>query len=90
MTVRVADNTVVLEGECSLEDADRLQQALLAHPEASVDWRKCSGAHTAVVQVLLAARPAVWGLPQGPALRRFVSPFIPSRDMTAGPGHEVE
>ena len=78
MTVRLdADGTIVLQGVCTVEDAEPLQRLLLEHPEAAVDWRVCEAAHTAVLQVLLVARRAVKG-PAGTAfLQHFILPILP-------------
>jgi hypothetical protein len=66
MTVRVVSSgTVALEGICPIEDAEALQQQLLSNPEAAVDWSACVQAHTAVIQVLLAAQPKFLGPPAG-------------------------
>lgn len=70
MTIRVAANGAVqLEGICSVEDAESLLQILLASPGVSVDWRACEWAHTAVIQVLLAARIVPIGAPTGLFMR---------------------
>lgn len=62
MTVSVAaDGTIVLDGICGAEDAEGLLGALLVDRTAAVDWRGCEGAHAAVLQVLLAARPPLRG-----------------------------
>lgn len=80
MTVRVTGaGEVALVGACPSEDAETLLQALLEHPEATVDLRGCDGAHTAVVQVLLAARPPVRGPAAGPFLRQWVEPLLNAR-----------
>ena len=77
MTVKVsADGTIALEGACPLEDAETLQQHLLAHAGAAVDWRSCDAAHTAVIQILLAARPRLHGPPAGEFLRMHVEPLL--------------
>ena len=60
MTVELrADGVVVLEGACPNEDAEQLLQLLLESPGVAVDWQACESAHTAVIQVLLAAKPAL-------------------------------
>ena len=62
MTVRrEADGTIVLEGRCPVEDAEPLRQLLQATPDAQCDWTRCSRLHTAVVQVIMAARPGLAG-----------------------------
>jgi hypothetical protein len=77
MTVRVADDgAVVLEGACPVGDADAVARFLLLDPAASVDWRACDHLHTAIVQVLLAARPAMLGPPRSSFLREWVAPVL--------------
>jgi hypothetical protein len=73
MTINIAANGAVeLAGSCPVEDAEVLLQYLLATPEASVDWSACEWAHTAVIQVLLAARIAPSGTPKGGFLRNHL------------------
>lgn len=70
MTVRLAtDGAIELSDSCPLEDAEILQQHLLAAPGSVVDWRACQQAHTAVIQVLLASRVTLHGPPAGDLLR---------------------
>ena len=77
MTVRSSDlGDIVLEGVCSTEDAEILLQQLTASPNALVDLRACESAHTAVIQVLMAARPKLLGPPAGSALRDWVYPIL--------------
>jgi hypothetical protein len=81
MTVRLTTHgEIVLEGACSSEDAEILLQNLIATPAARVDLRACETAHTAVIQVLLAANPNLLGPPAGAALRDWVYPIL---DLTA-------
>jgi hypothetical protein len=80
MTVRIApDGSVVLQGICGSEDAEALLQQLLANPVTNVDWRACETAHTAVVQVLMAARPILVGPPLSVQLRNWVQPWFTNR-----------
>ena len=52
---------IVLQGHCSVEDTEAVFQMLQATPTARVDWTQCSHLHTAIVQVLLVARPHFTG-----------------------------
>ena len=70
------DGTIALKGMCPSEDAEALLQHLLASSAALVDWRACESAHTAVIQVLLAARPKLRGPPLGAFLKERVEPLI--------------
>ena len=77
MTVRLsATGTIVLEGICPLEDAETLQQQLLAVPLATVDWIACEQAHTAVIQVLMASGAVLQGPPAGEFLRTWLEPLL--------------
>lgn len=73
MTVALGeDGAITLAGVCGADEAEPLLALLLAHPEAIVDWRRCEGAHTAIVQVLLAAGRR----PRGPAAQPFLARWV--------------
>jgi hypothetical protein len=76
------DDTVALDGDCSIEDAETLWQLLITHPHAAVDWSACTGAHTAVIQLLLVAKRRMQGPPASDFLRRHVQ-FLFSPDALA-------
>jgi len=77
MTVRIAGGgRIELVGVCPSGDAEALLRLLLADPGTTVDWRECRGAHTAVVQVLMAVRPKLLGPPAGAPLKDWVAPAI--------------
>ena len=77
MTIRLsADGTIELNGICPIEDAEALQQHLLTIPLATVDWRSCVQAHTAVIQVLMASQALLHGPPAGDFLRIQVEPVM--------------
>ena len=83
MTVRTGDDGMIeLSGTCVSADAEPLLQLLLTTPGATVDWRDCRGAHTAVIQVLMAARPRLLGPAADPHLEEWVAPAVAS----ASPG----
>lgn len=77
MTVRLAsEGGIVLDGVCPVNDAELLQQLLLNHPDAWVDWRGCEQAHTAVLQVLMAAKPKICGPTRSAFLQKWVLPML--------------
>lgn len=79
MTVRaVGDGSIELTGTCPSCDAEPLLQLLLSMPGAKVDWRGCHGAHAAVVQVLMAAKPKLLGPAADRSLEKWVVPAIPA------------
>jgi hypothetical protein len=67
------DGTIILEGGCPAEDAEPLLQLLQANSEARLDWAECGHLHTAVFQVVLAARPLLVGPCGDPWVKRWVS-----------------
>ena len=74
---RTDDGTIVLEGFCSIEEAEALLQLLSATPGAPVDWRSCESAHAAIIQILMAARSVdLVGPPRDGFLSRFVAPAL--------------
>ena len=77
MTVRLLERAVIeLSGTCGVGDAETLQRGLLAAPDSTVKWDACEQLHTAVLQVLLAARPRVRGVPSNPFLAKHVAPLL--------------
>jgi hypothetical protein len=77
MTVRAADDgTIMLEGRCPVDDAEILVRLLLFTPSAMVDWRGCDHAHTAIIQILLAARPTMLGPPRNIQLSHWIEPVL--------------
>jgi hypothetical protein len=77
MTVRMdKDQIIVLEGRCPVEDAETLVQLLSLAPSTTVDWRDCDYAHTAVIQVLLAAGPEMRGPPAAKTLQDWIEPVL--------------
>jgi hypothetical protein len=77
MTVHLsASGTILLKGACPSDDAEALLQHLLAAPGARVDWSACESAHTAVIQVLMAAHPRLIGKPLGVELTTWVRPVL--------------
>jgi hypothetical protein len=77
MTVQMStDGVILLEGTCPSEDAEAVLRYLSSHPTASIDWRACESAHTAVIQALMASRAKLLGPPCGKALRQWVAPAL--------------
>lgn len=79
MSVGERDDAVELVGECGLDDAEPLLRRLLTEPAKPVDVTRCVRLHTAVVQVLLAARPEVRGPFAGGFFRTAVEPVLQPR-----------
>jgi hypothetical protein len=77
MTVRSdSQGVIVLEGICPSEDAETLLQMLTTTVTAQIDLRGCEAAHSAVIQVLMAAKPKLLGPPAGSAFREWLYPIL--------------
>jgi hypothetical protein len=77
MTIKLSPAGVIeLTGICTSDEGEILLQHLLASPNNMVDWRGCEAAHTAVIQVLMAARPRLLGPPAAVLLERWVQPAV--------------
>ena len=76
MTVRLDGTVIRLEGPCRVEDAEALTILLQAGNASTVDFTTCQSLHGAVVQALLAFRPAIAGTPGAPFLRDLLLPIL--------------
>jgi hypothetical protein len=77
MTVRVtAEEAIELVGRCGVEDAEALQRRLLAAPRSTVEWSGCEHLHSAVVQILLLAKPRIRGTPSNAFLKAHIAPLV--------------
>lgn len=72
MSVTVEADRIRLSGRCLAEDAETLLVALQEHPGLRVDIGGAQKLHLAVVQVLLAARPEIVGVPDNAFLAAHV------------------
>lgn len=72
MSVRVEDAMIQLSGRCLAEDAEALLVALRDGPEPTVDIAGATHLHLAVLQLLLAARPQIRGIPDNDFAARYL------------------
>jgi hypothetical protein len=80
VTIRRDDNgSIVLDGNCPVEDAEPLLQLLQSTLEPRCDWTGCGKLHSAVVQVILAARPALAGPCGDPWVQQWVAPHLANK-----------
>jgi hypothetical protein len=68
-----ADGTIVLFGSCPVDEAEPLHRMLLTARTARVDWTQCTHVHTAILQLVIAARPALTGPCGDPFIDRWLS-----------------
>jgi hypothetical protein len=66
MTVRVDAETVWIEGNSLVEDAEAVLVAVQDVPGRAVDLVNASRLHSATIQLLVALKPKVRGVPSDP------------------------
>jgi hypothetical protein len=76
MTVRLSGDRIHILGPGLIEDAESLVALLQANRARSVDLAAAGVLHTALVQVLLAFRPRLTGLPDDPFFKMWLMPGL--------------
>lgn len=76
MSVRLDGNVIVLEGACRVEDAEPLLGWLQADRGRVVDLTEAEHLHAAVLQVLMALRPALSGAGKNSFMRDWITPAL--------------
>ena len=76
MPFTFAKNAVTATGSCTVEDAMPLLEFLQTHPHAKVNLGPCGHLHTAILQVLLAARPQITRLPEDALLAGWLTQVL--------------
>lgn len=76
MPIRFVDDVAVFEGACAVDEAMELAGWLEGREGARVDLGRCTGLHTALLQLLMAARAAVAVEPEDAFLRTWVAPCL--------------
>jgi len=76
MSVRLDGNVILLEGQCRVEDAEPLLGWLQADRSRTVDVSNAEHLHAAVLQILMALRPAVRGTAEDSFLRDWIVPAL--------------
>jgi len=76
MSVLLKDGSIVLTGDCGVEEAETLIGLIQGNPGALVDVGEAGAVHTALWQVLMALAPKVTGEPRDPFIRRWIAPAL--------------
>ena len=84
MTIEVEADEIRLTGRCGAEEAEKLL-ALLSEGVDRVDITGCEHLHAALLQLLMAARPAIRGEPS-PFIARWLLPLADPADGNIGEG----
>jgi hypothetical protein len=86
MSITYLKSLARLEGHVGAEDAEALLTWLRAAKRRSVDLSACQSLHTAVLQTLLAVRPALKSPPPGAALQQALGlPLTPTASSRTTP-----
>jgi len=78
MPIRFEDKTARFDGACTVDEAIPLAEWLEATEAPQLDLGRCTGLHTALLQVLMAARATVAAEPEDAFLRAWVMPALVS------------
>jgi hypothetical protein len=81
MAIRYARAHAHFEGRCAVEEALALVDFLRKHPRAKISLAKCTSMHGALLQVILALRPAVTSLPPDPLLAGLIRHHDTTEDL---------
>ncbi|MFP5516205.1 MAG: hypothetical protein ACLGJC_24380 [Alphaproteobacteria bacterium] len=76
MPVRFDSDLARFENACTAEDALPLAEWLETAAAPRVDLSACTELHTALLQLLLAARPALAAAPADAFLARWIGPLL--------------
>ena len=85
MPIRFDGTTARFDGACGVEEALPLSEWLLATPDAGVDLGPCTELHTALLQVLMAAKRPVAVPPEDGFLAKWIAPSLASGGGGKGP-----
>lgn len=72
MPIECKKKVAYLRGVCAVEEAETLLAWLNDTPGARINMKECEHLHTAVLQVLLAAKPPLSAPPQNEFLARWL------------------
>lgn len=78
MPLQLLEQTAVLTGNVSVEDAESLTEWLRQAQDPAVDLGDCVHIHTAAFQALLSARPRIAVVPADEFLSAWLVPLLVS------------
>lgn len=77
MTIDYHGNRARLDGAVTIEEAEGLLAWLAAQPDAEADLSGCTHCHAAILQLLMAARPAICAAPADAGLAGWLRAALP-------------
>lgn len=78
MSLHIEGDEIWLVDACGAEEALELVDLLLKAERPTINLSRCTNLHAALLQTVLAYKPAVSAEPAEPFLRRWILPFIAS------------
>lgn len=63
MAIIFKKTVAVLDDICAIEEAETLLEWLLDNPKGKVNFKQCKHIHTAILQVLMVAKPTISAYP---------------------------
>ena len=82
MSIDYSEEVACLSGFLSVEEAEGLLEWLSVHPQGRLDLSACSHLHSACLQVLMAAKPALITWPTDPSLALWLRNTLSSKSST--------
>ena len=76
MTIQFMRSVACFKGVCAVEEAEPLLQWLQDQPRGKVNLKECEHVHTAVLQVMLAAKVMVTLPPEDAELAKWLIPVL--------------
>lgn len=59
MTIKYTNDLAIFEGACRLNEAEPLYEWLKQNPNGKLDLTDCTHIHTAIMQIILLAKPLI-------------------------------
>ncbi len=76
MPLEFRRSEAILSGSCGAEDALELADWLAKRKRPKIHLARCENLHAALLQTLLAYKPAISAVPSDPFLARWVLPAL--------------
>lgn len=76
MPIQYDEDVALLEDVCIIEEADDLKQWINAHPQGTINLKKCTHLHAAIVLVLLALKPTLSQPSEDSFINSWIVPAI--------------
>ena len=79
MPISYKKTVAVLEGVCTVEEAETLWEWLRNNPGGKINLKACEHIHTSILQVLMASGAKISALPADPWLTGLVECVLPEK-----------